>query len=447
MYNKHTDKYKYAGLTGICIASFLGCIDLTVVNTIIPAIGREFAIPLRDTQWVTSVFMIALSAFMVPAGTMADQYGRKRLLLAGLLIFGVSSLLVGITHNFLVLIIFRFLQGLGCAILYTVSGAIISYLFSQEEQGKALGILFGVNGLGLAIGPVVGGIFSGLISWRYAFLINIPFILSSIYLCLRFLPEQKSASPRHLDIIGCLLLIAFLITLVSLFSLQTETKTTLVISFSILIFGTLFLAHEIRTKEPIVEFHFFKSMRFIAALASTFFLAFFYCIVLLAIPVFMANFAAMNDLQIGLLLLPATVTFALTSTWVGNRSEALGPERAILYGTILFIISGCGLAIAMSGEPFWLFITPLIFFGAGWGLILGPSTLVALRALPEDRAAVAMGTSWTLHNVGGACGVAFAVYLVSQNSGSAGGFKILMYSLSGIAAVMTILYALLNKKK
>ncbi|WP_237387696.1 MFS transporter [Xenorhabdus sp. Sc-CR9] len=168
---------KYTGLIGICIASFLGCIDLTVVNTIIPAIGREFNTPLRETQWVTSVFMIALSAFMVPAGTLADSRGRKKILMWGLLLFGAASLFVGLATNFTTITVFRFIQGIGCAILYTVSGAIISYLFDENEQGKALGILFGINGLGLAIGPIIGGLFAGIVNWRYAFLINIPFII------------------------------------------------------------------------------------------------------------------------------------------------------------------------------------------------------------------------------------------------------------------------------
>ena len=107
---------KCLGLAGICIASFLGCIDLTVVNTILPAIGRDFTIPVQSTQWITSIFMVALSAFMVPAGTLADNFGRKKVLIAGLCVFGIGSLLAGVAGGFWWLVLFRFIQGIGCAV-------------------------------------------------------------------------------------------------------------------------------------------------------------------------------------------------------------------------------------------------------------------------------------------------------------------------------------------
>ena len=129
---------RYLGLTGICIASFLGCIDLTVVNTILPAIGREFASPIQTSQWVASVFMAALAAFMVPAGNLADRFGRKRLLMGGLVMFGVASLLAGTATQVWALIAYRFVQGMACAVLYTVSGAIISYTEAQKfpQRGR-----------------------------------------------------------------------------------------------------------------------------------------------------------------------------------------------------------------------------------------------------------------------------------------------------------------------
>lgn len=437
---------KYAGLAGICIASFLGCIDLTVVNTVLPAIGKEFAAPLRDTQWITSAFMIALSAFMVPAGGVADKYGRKRVLLTGLALFGAASLIVGVTTHFAILVLFRFVQGIGCAILYTVSGAIITYLFNDGERGKALGILFAVNGLGLAAGPVIGGLFSGLIDWRYAFLINIPFILISLWLCARYLPEQKSVQARGLDIPGCLLLIGALISLVSYFSLELSPGNGRYLLRAAVLLSLLFIFHELKTPQPIVEFHFFRKRTFIAALAATFFLAFYYCAVLLSLPLFLANVSALNDLQIGLLLLPATVTFALVSAWVGNSSERIGPQKLIICGLLLFILSGACLAPAMASHRVWLLIIPLLFFGAGWGAILGPSTLVALRALPDDRAAVAMGTSWTVHNIGGACGITFAVSVIGDGAQGDSGYRMLMYLLAVLAGAVAGICLFLGRR-
>ncbi|PHM73974.1 MFS transporter [Xenorhabdus kozodoii] len=437
---------KYTGLIGICIASFLGCIDLTVVNTIIPAIGREFNTSLRETQWVTSIFMIALSAFMVPVGTLADSRGRKKILLWGLILFGTASLLVGLATNLAAITTFRFIQGIGCAILYTVSGAIISYLFDEHEQGKALGILFGVNGLGLAIGPIIGGLFAGIIDWRYAFLINIPFIIISFILCAWSIPEYKTEKVKKLDIFGCVFLIIFLISLVSYFSLDGNALQQWSLLAIAVIALLIFIWHELRTPEPIVEFHFFRKMRFVSALLATFFLAFFYCTVLLTLPMFFAGQLGKNDIEIGLFLLPATVMFALTSPWVGNRSEKFGPQRIILVGLLLFVAAAAFLALASTQVNAGWFIVPLLLFGMGWGSILGPSTLIALNSLPRAQAAVAMGTSWTIHNVGGACGIAFAVFVLARFNTLIQGYQALMLFLAGFALVFTFICYFLNRK-
>ncbi|MBD2809791.1 MFS transporter [Xenorhabdus sp. Vera] len=437
---------KYTGLVGICIASFLGCIDLTVVNTIIPAIGREFNTPLRETQWVTSVFMIALSAFMVPSGILADSRGRKKILMWGLLLFGTASLFVGLATNFTAMTAFRFIQGIGCAILYTVSGAIISYLFDENEQGKALGILFGINGLGLAIGPIIGGLFAGIVNWRYAFLINIPFIIISIILCSWSVPEYKAQKVKKLDVLGCIFLIIFLMSLVSYFSLDGNTKQQWSLLSISVIALFLFIKHELKTPEPIIEFHFFRNTHFVSALLATFFLAFFYCIVLLTLPIFFAGQLEKNDIEIGLFLLPATVMFALTSTWIGNRSEKFGPPRIILAGLLLFVAAAALLTFASAQANAWWFIIPLLLFGIGWGSILGPSTLIALGSLPREQAAVAMGTSWTIHNIGGACGIAFAVFLLARFNTLVQGYQTLTLFLSGFALIFTFICYFLNRK-
>ncbi|WP_415843379.1 MFS transporter, partial [Xenorhabdus thuongxuanensis] len=415
-------------------------------NTIIPAIGREFNTPLRGTQWITSVFMIALSAFMVPVGKLADSRGRKKLLMWGLILFGIASLFVGLATNLTTLTIFRFIQGIGCAILYTVSGAVISYLFEEHEQGKALGILFGINGFGLAIGPIIGGLFAGIINWRYAFFINIPFIFISLVLCAWSIPESKTKNNKKLDALGCLLLVIFLMSLVSYFSLNEEKLQQWTLLIIAIIALLLFIYHELKTPEPIVEFHFFHNKRFVSALLATFFLAFFYCIVLLTLPIFFSGQLAKNDIEIGLLLLPATVTFALTSPWVGNRSENLGPQRIIVVGLLFFVVAAALFALASTQLNIGWFILPLLLFGIGWGSILGPSTLIALSSLPREQAAVAMGTSWTIHNIGGACGIAFAVFLLASFDTFALGYQTLMLFLAGLALICTFICSLLNRK-
>jgi EmrB/QacA subfamily drug resistance transporter len=434
---------KYLGLTGICIASFLGCIDLTVVNTILPAIGRDFSMPLQTAQWVTSIFMVALSACMVPVGTLADNLGRKKLLIAGMAIFGVASLCAGVAAHFWTLVLFRFVQGVGCAILYTVSGAIVSYTFDTSEQGKALGILFGANGIGLALGPIIGGLFAGALDWHDAFLINIPLILISLTLCVWAIPEFKESARKQLDVAGCALLVFGLTTLVGYLSIDGTRLRAWLLPASIVAIA-LFVRHELRTRAPIVEFHFFREARFVSALLATFFLAFYYCIVLLTLPLFFASVLQKSDIAIGLFLLPATVTFSIASSWIGGHSERIGPPRIIVAGLSLFVVAALLLAFAATRQDAYGFVPPLILFGIGWGAILGPSTLVALGALPRENAAVAMGTSWTVHNIGGASGIAFAIFVMRHFDDMRKGYPILMLVLAAIILAAAVLCRMLS---
>src|SRR5579863_6244424 len=179
-----SNKQKRWVLIGISIASFVGCIDFTIVNTALPAIQRAFNSSIGELQWIINIFILALSAFMVIAGLVADVYVRRTILYIGMIIFGLSSLFAGLATSMLFLILCRLLQGISCTILYTATGAIVSNTFPVTQRGKAMGILFGVNALGLAVGPVLGGFIIGALSWRWVFFVNIPLVILSLAICI-----------------------------------------------------------------------------------------------------------------------------------------------------------------------------------------------------------------------------------------------------------------------
>lgn len=185
---------RYLALLGVAIASFLGCIYFTIVNTAIPALRAELGMSVGDAQWVVTAFVMALSATMVASGRIADLHGRRRALYAGMLLFGLGSLGAGLSQGMLQLVACRFIQGLGCSALYTASAAIVSQAFAPSERGKALGLLFAGNGLGLAIGPVAGGLLVSSLGWRWIFLINLPVLAVRLLLCL---PTCMNPSSRQ----------------------------------------------------------------------------------------------------------------------------------------------------------------------------------------------------------------------------------------------------------
>lgn len=208
---KHADasRSRWIGLLGVSLASFVGCIDFTIVNTAIPEIQDGLSASVSEAQWIVTLFVTALSAFMVVAGRLADLYGRRKVLYTAMAVFGLASIGAGAAPTIEVLIGLRFVQGASAAALYTASAAIVSNAFPEQERGRAIGLLFAANGVGLALGPVAGGLLVGFLGWRWVFFVNVSFLLASAVLCFANIAESRDeADRRAIDWPGVALLIA-----------------------------------------------------------------------------------------------------------------------------------------------------------------------------------------------------------------------------------------------
>ncbi|MCC2624601.1 MAG: family efflux transporter permease subunit [Burkholderiales bacterium] len=437
---------KYWVLAGVSIASFLGCIDFTIVNTALPAIQAGFAVDIAMLQWVINIFLLALSAFMVLAGRMADIYGRRKMLYIGLSLFGLSSLFAGLSTSILQLLICRFVQGFSCTILYTATGAIISSTFTTSERGRAMGILFGVNALGLAVGPVLGGLIAGALSWRWIFFVNIPFTLLSLMICVPNISESYGSKNSKIDILGAITLILGLSSLVLGFTQADSwgwaSKEILGLFGFTSIMAILFYIIEHKVAEPIIKFDLFINRKFIISMIATSSMAFFYCITFFLIPLYLHNVRGDNTYLIGLTLLPVTATIALLSPVIGRYVDRHGAKNVLLCGFIFFALSAFMQANFNNINSIFFVLLALVSMGIGWACVLGPSTVLALASLPESSSALAMGASWTLHNIGGVVGlgIGLAVYYAEFTAYHSfmAGYKNTMYLLLAVS-ILTLL--------
>ena len=409
-------------LIGISIASFIGCIDFTIINTALPAIQSSLHASMGNLQWVINIFILALSSFMVIAGKVADVHGRRIVLYVGMIVFGISSLLAGLSPTIHWLILWRFVQGVSCTILYTATGAIVSNAYQVDERGKAMGTLFGVNALGLAIGPVLGGIIVGALSWRWVFLVNIPLIILSLIICIPNVRESRDThGSKNIDYFGALLLILCLSALVLSFT-QANTfgwTSFVTIGFFVgaLLLFIIFYMFENRTQEPIIKFDLFLNPNFISSIMGMFSLAFFYCVAFFLMPLYLHNVRGESDYQVGFMLLPVTFTIALISPWVGRYADRRGAKAPLLVGFMFFAVSAIMQYNFGVADSIWFVLIAFVFMGLGWGFILGPSTVLSLASLPDSKAAIGMGASWTMHNVGGVVGLGIGLAIYNAKSG------------------------------
>ncbi|ASE19113.1 DHA2 family efflux MFS transporter permease subunit [Pseudomonas protegens] len=440
---------KWWALLGVSIASFLGCVDFTIVNTALPALQADLGASVDALQWVINGFILALSSFMVLVGRLADLHGRKRVLFIGLTVFGLASLAAGLAGQIDTLIGARVAQGLACAVLYTASGAIVSSTFETAEQGRAFGVLFGVNGVGLAVGPVLGGLITSAFGWQWIFLINVPFVLLSLGICSFSVKESRSAETgARLDGWGALLLLIGLPSLVLVIvqggSWGWGSPLTLaLVALAVLALGA-FLAVERRVAAPIIDLKLFANRRFVAGVAASFGLALFYCVAFFVMPLYLAQIRGETVQASGLLLLPTTLGVALLSPLVGRLVDRKGPALLIKTGLLLFVLSAL-LQAGFDGQTSLPYLLgAFVVMGLGWASILGPSTVLGISSVPQEVGSVAMGSLMTLHNVGGGVGLAVGVGLFHHFSATPlddaqGAFLNGYRAVMGFLAVVTLL--------
>ncbi|HEV2613138.1 MAG TPA: MFS transporter [Gammaproteobacteria bacterium] len=392
----------WLALLGIGLASFLGCIDFTIVNTALPVLQASLKTSVSQLQWIINIFMLVLSACMVVAGRFADLHGRRKWLYIGMILFGLSSVGAGLSPSINWLILFRLLQGLGVAILYTVPVAIIANSFPEAVRGRATGILIGVNGLGLAAGPLMGGMILSFLSWRWIFFVNVPLIIVSLIICSVTLIESKTDEVgAKIDWMGLILLM-----------IGMPLMVYAVINSNSVLFGVGMAAMialyfvENKSSSPIIQFKLFANHKFLSALIANFSLAFFYTVLFFLLPFYLHNIHLDSSWDIGLMLLPATAMVAVLSPVVGHMVDSYGPKKMLMIGFSLFIISAImQLFFGVQTSTVYILIA-LLLFGIGWAFILSPSIVAAISAIHKNSSGVAMGTIGTLHNFGGAIGLA-----------------------------------------
>jgi EmrB/QacA subfamily drug resistance transporter len=420
----HGSRTRWIGLFGVGLASFVGCIDFTIVNTAIPDIQNGLSASVSEAQWIVTAFVMALSAFMVVAGRLADLYGRRAVLYVVMAVFGLASAAAGAASSIEMLIAWRFIQGASAAGLYTASAAIVSNAFPEEERGRAIGLLFAGNGIGLAIGPVAGGLLVGFLGWRWVFFVNVPFLLISAALCLASIHESRDdTADRAIDWSG----VAFLITGLTCLLLGItqgmnwgwlSLPTLAAILGGLLLLGGFILLEE-RVAAPLINLDLFANRRFAAASVATCALAFFYCSAFFLMPLYLSVVRGDDSTLTGLMLLSTTALVAITSPVAGHLTDRHGPVPLIAGGLILLAVSA-GLQTLfsnVSSPP--LVIGAFMVMGIGWGCILGPSTVAALTSVPDRLGGAATGASWTIHNIGGAIGLVLSTLVYRLAAGSA----------------------------
>ncbi|MFG1820033.1 MFS transporter [Kribbella sp. NPDC049174] len=396
-----------------CFSLFIVGLDSTIVNLALPAIRAELDADVSKLQWTIDAYTLVLASLLMVSGSTADRIGRRRTFQAGLVVFGIGSLLCGFAPTVDLLIVFRMLQAVGGSMLNPVAMSIITNTFTDpRERAQAIGVWGGVVGLSLAVGPVVGGALVDTVGWRFIFWINVPVALAAVLLTALFVPESRAAVPRRIDPVGQVLVVLLLggVTYGIIEGQSAGWMSPLIIGCFVLAMVSLvsLVRYERRREEPLLDPRFFRSAPFsgatLIAVAGFSALSGF----LFLNSLYLQSVRGFSALHAGLLTLPMaamTVVFAPLSGWlVGHR----GPRLPLVVAGSMLTVSGLVLSRLSLDTPTLVLLAGYLVFGLGFGMLNAPITNAAVSGMPLSQAGVAAAIASTSRQVGASLGVAIA---------------------------------------
>jgi len=401
---------KWWTLLAVCIATFMLLLDITIVNVALPAIQRALDASFSDLQWVVDAYALALATCVLTAGSLADLFGRKRLFILGIVLFTVASVACGVANDALFLIIARGVQGIGGAMMFATSLALLSQEFHGKERGTAFGLWGATIGAAVAIGPLLGGMLTSWLSWRWIFLVNIPVGIAAVVVSARKLGESSDPDQSRLDPPGLVTLTGglFCLILALIEGNQHGWSSGMIVGLliaAVVLLGA-FIATQLRGGTTMVDLTLFRKPAFVGAQTTAFAISSSMFAMFLYLTLYLQNILGLSPLQTGLRFLPLSVVSFFAAP-IAGRLSARVPVRALLGAGLALNALAMWLMSRVSIHSDWTVLLPgFIVAGVGIGFVNAPLASTAVSTVRVERAGMASGVNNTFRQIGIATGIA-----------------------------------------
>lgn len=438
------DPRRWIALALLSVAQFVVVLDASIMNIALPAIGRELGASTQTLSWVVNAYVLAFGGLLLLGGRLADLLGRRRVLVAGLLVFGVASLAGGLATGAGQLIAARALQGLGAAALAPAALSLVTGLFAEgRERNRALGVWGAVAGSGGVAGVLLGGVLTSALGWEWVLFVNVPVVLVAAVLAPRLLPGSRC--PRqgaHLDVAGAVTVTAG--TVAGVYALVqapsagwTSVGTLRLLAAAAALLAT-FAVVERRAADPLLPLDVFRSASVRGAnvamvgLSAAMFGLFF------ILSLYLQHVLGYSAVRAGISQLPLAGMLVLLAGAAGSWAQRLGVKPVLLTGLALF---AAGLAwfsrITVDGTFLTDVLGPSLLVGAGLALSFVAVTIASVSGVPEHRHGLASGLVNTSQQIGGALGLAVLIAVAGSRTADSGGTGLVAAN-DGVAAALLV---------
>jgi EmrB/QacA subfamily drug resistance transporter len=415
---------KWWTLIAVSVAIFMLLLDITVVNVALPDIQRSLHCTFSDLQWVVNAYALTLAAFLLTSGSVADLIGRRRVFVAGLVVFTTASAVCGLSTTPLMLNLARAVQGTGGAMMFATSLALLAQAFHGKERGTAFGVFGAVTGGAVAIGPVLGGVITSGIGWEWIFFVNVPIGAIAVLIALTRVENSRDPDATGVDWAGLVTFSGALFLLVYALVQGNELgwgspEIVAFLTAAVLLLVAFVVVERLQSR-PMLDLSLFRRPAFTGAsivafaLSSSFFAMFLY------LTLYIQDVLGYSPLQAGLRFLPSTLLSFIVAPIAGRLSVRM-PVRLLLGSGLMLIGIGLLTMTVVDASSTWTVLIPgFLLAGTGVGLVNPPLASTAVGVVPVERSGMASGINSTFRQVGIATGIAGlgAVFQHSVTSGT-----------------------------
>jgi EmrB/QacA subfamily drug resistance transporter len=404
--------HRWAALAVLCAAALIVNVDNTILNVALPTLVRELHATSSQLQWIVDAYAMVFAGLLLVSGSLADRFGRKRFFLIGLVVFGAGSIGAAFSGSVNLLIPFRAVMGIGAALTIPASLSIVNDAFRDpRERARAIGVWGGIIGLGIAIGPIAGGLLLARFWWGSVFLVNVPIVIAGFIGALILVPDSKNAAAGRSDLIGVLLSITglglLLWAIIEGPTLGWASVDVLGAGLLSLLVIAAFVGWESHSPHPILKLDFFRDRRFSTAAGAECLGVFGLLGALFVMTQFLQFDLSLSPLQAGLRILPMATVLVVSAVFspvlarnIGTKLTVAGALAAVASG--LLQISAASTSTTSYGDV----LPGLLLIGLGAGLLLPTATNSVVGSVPQGDSGIGSAMNTMALQVGGAIGVA-----------------------------------------
>ncbi|WP_034339213.1 MDR family MFS transporter [Deinococcus misasensis] len=408
-----TQQQKMATLLGVLLALFLAALDQTVVSTATPEIIKDLKFETSWITWLTTAYLVTSTATLPIWGKLSDLYGRRRIVVAGVILFTLASMLCGLAQDPTQLVLYRALQGLGSAAIFSTAFAVVGDIFTPQERPKYQGLFGAVFGLSSVIGPFAGGLLTDYVSWRWVFYINVPVAAVALWFIFSKMPPLQSGRRGKIDYVGGALLLIAVIPLLLALTLAPDTyawgSAQIIGMFATsLVAFILFVVQEIRTGEPIVDMKLFSNRTYSITAIAAFLMGAAFLGTIVFLPLFMVNVLGVSATRAGASLTPLTLGVVLGNVLSGQLVARIGKYKPVLLGSLVLLLAGFLILVFTlhPDESQASIVAKLVLLGIGLGPSIPLYTQLMINTAPRDKIGMASSSATFLRQMGSTIGVA-----------------------------------------